>query len=622
MNGVRPIRSPLQSRTVRGLVMSTDPGGICLRSPSSRDVPVLRHVTYTTCAEQTMFVMVLTVNVVLVDRMLSKGGGTLVSRRASVRRVGLLLVMLAGLVAWSNVPALASLPNTSNPTLHLDRTIRTTPFVGSSVSMKDGEGSAYVPRDNSLWLAGDNGRSIFEVNLATGVLKREITRTAFESAPKFGGGPAAGPNRSADMESMSYDDVNDALYVFSGNCCTSTVLPTVFRLLRDGSGKFQVDSYQALPTSSDFTASAWNRADGTVWVGKGRDIRTYNYVTNGLGPIVHVANLTGILGLGFSDDGADLFAVTNQQRLVRVRWATRTIVPGWNFDLRPSGVRDSRAVDLIGDQFYVLDGYDGRSSGDPLKYAVFVYSVTGPPATAPTAHFTASPNTGNAPLTVNFADTSTGDPTPSPSWAFGDGGTSASPTPSHTYTSPGTFTVILTATNTAGSDTEQATITVGDAPPPPSNLVGNPGFDINTSGWGTTTSGSGVTLTRTTPGRNGSSGAALVANGTATNQRCALNDQPNWVTTTTAGPYTASIWVRGNSAGAVFRLVLKEMNGTAEVGSKSVERPLTTDWQLYTVSITPTAPGTSTLDLWGIMPPAYGAPGTCFVADDASIVKS
>jgi PKD repeat protein len=546
-----------------------------------------------------------------------------VSRRATVRRAGLLLVMLVGLVAWSNLPALAALPNTSNPTLHLDRTIRTTPFAGTSVSMKDGEGSAYVPRNDSLWLAGDNGRSIFEVNPTTGVLKREITRSAFENAPRFGGGPAAGPNRSADMESMAYNDVNDILYVFSGNCCDSTVLPTVFRLMRDGSGTFQVESYQALASSSDFTASAWNRGDGNVWVGKGRDLRTYNYVTNSTGPIVRVPNLSGIYGLTFSGDGADMFAVTSLKTLVRVKWATKTIVPGWTFNLQPSGVRDSRAVELIADHFYVLDGYDGRSSGDPLKYAVFVYSVLGPAPTAPTAHFTTSTTSGTAPLTVDFTDTSTGDPTPSPSWDFGDESpVSTSSTPSHTYMTAGVYTVVLTATNTAGSDTEQATITVGDPPPPPSNLIGNPGFETDTSGWGTATSGSAVTLTRTTPGRNGSSGAALVANGGTTFQRCALNDQPNWVTTTSAGVYTASIWVRGDTAGAVFRLVLKEFNGTTEIGSKSVERPLTTDWQQYTVSLTPTAPGTSTLDLWGIMPPAYGAPGTCFVADDASLLKS
>jgi len=579
-------------------------------------------LTYATCAEGTMPLCVPALSLGAVDRMLSEGGGALVGRRATVRRAGLLFAMLVGLIASSILPALAALPNTSNPTLHLDRTIRTTPFVGTTVSMKDGEGSAYVPRDDSLWLAGDNGRSVFEVNPTTGALKREITRTAFENAPRFGGGPVAGPNRSPDMESMAYDDANDILYVFSGNCCNSTVLPTVFRLTRDGSGTFQVESYQPLSSSSDFTASAWNRADGMVWVGKGRDLRTYTYTTNTTGPVVRVPNLTGILGLDFSDTGADLFAVNSTQRLIRVNWVTRAIVTGWNFDLKPSGVRDSRAVALIGDQFFVLDGYDGRSSGDPLKYAVFVYSVLGAAPTAPTAHFTTSTTSGTAPLTVNFTDTSTGDPTPTPSWNFGDNSpVDTTSAPSHTYTTAGVYTVVLTATNTAGSDTEQATITVGDPPPPPSNLIGNPGFETDTSGWGTATSGSAVTLTRTTPGRT-DSGAALVSNGGTTFQRCALNDQPNWVTTTSAGVYTASIWVRGDTAGAVFRLVLKEFNGTTEIGSKSVERPLTTDWQLYTISLTPTAPGTSTLDFWGLIPPAYGAPGTCFVADDASLVKS
>ena len=46
-------------------------------------------------------------------------------------------------------------------------------------------------------------------------------------------------------------------------------------------------------------------------------------------------------------------------------------------DLRPDRlqVKDSRAVELINDQFYVLDGYDGRSSGDPFRHAVFVFDV-------------------------------------------------------------------------------------------------------------------------------------------------------------------------------------------------------------------------------------------------------
>ena len=48
-------------------------------------------------------------------------------------------------------------------------------------------------------------------------------------------------------------------------------------------------------------------------------------------------------------------------------------------DVRPHAVRpeDSRAVERVGNQFYVLDGYDQRSSNDPLKYGVFVLNING-----------------------------------------------------------------------------------------------------------------------------------------------------------------------------------------------------------------------------------------------------
>jgi PKD repeat protein len=113
---------------------------------------------------------------------------------------------------------------------------------------------------------------------------------------------------------------------------------------------------------------------------------------------------------------------------------------------------DTRAVELINNQFYVLDGYDSRSSSDPLKYAVYVFDVVGSGTPAPTASFTGSPTSGAAPLTVDFTDTSTGSPS-GWSWNFGDGGTSTLQNPSHTYTSASTYSVSLTATNSGGSNT-------------------------------------------------------------------------------------------------------------------------------------------------------------------------
>ena len=79
-------------------------------------------------------------------------------------------------------------------------------------------------------------------------------------------------------------------------------------------------------------------------------------------------------------------------------------------------------------------------------------SLSGSPPSAPVAHFSGTPTSGVAPLTVAFSDSSTGSPT-SWSWTFGDGGTSTTRNPSHTYAAAGTYTVSLTVANSAGSNT-------------------------------------------------------------------------------------------------------------------------------------------------------------------------
>jgi PKD repeat protein len=542
------------------------------------------------------------------------------------RRVGFVLLSALGVLLSSALPASASLPDTSTPTLSLDRTIQTTPFVNSTTSMRDGEGSAYVPgEDNSLWLTEDHDNFIFEVDPG-GDLKRVITNTAFQNAPLAGGGPVAGPNRTDDFEAMAYDAANDWLFLFSGPCCTSSNLPTAFRLMRDVNGDFQVESYQPLASTADYTAAAWNPADGQLYVGHATSIHSYDYVSNTPGTPFSVPNLSGVLGFAFSaptdTGGTDLFVTTNSEKLRRVDWATKTLVPGWTFDLLPFEVFDSRAVELINDQFYVFDGYDARPAG-PLRFAVFVFDVTGPAPVSPVASFTASPTSGDAPLTVNFTDTSTGSPT-SWAWDFENDGTtdSTAQNPSHIYNAVGSYVVTLTVNNSVGppDTSDPQTITVNE-PQPPTNLVGNPGFESGLSGWGTTGSGNGVTFAQVSPGRTGTYAVRLV-NGATGKRKCVLNDTPNWVTTTSAGTYAASIWVRGDLAGALIKINIKEMNGSSVVKSRVGNYTLSTSWRQITVSHAPLSPGSTSLDLQVFLPKAQAPPGTCFYADDASILKS
>ena len=72
--------------------------------------------------------------------------------------------------------------------------------------------------------------------------------------------------------------------------------------------------------------------------------------------------------------------------------------------------------------------------------------------TKPVASFSASPTSGNVPLSVAFTDKSTGSPT-SWKWSFGDGTSSTQQSPTYKYSAAGNYTVTLTATNAAGSNT-------------------------------------------------------------------------------------------------------------------------------------------------------------------------
>jgi len=89
----------------------------------------------------------------------------------------------------------------------------------------------------------------------------------------------------------------------------------------------------------------------------------------------------------------------------------------------------------------------------------------------PTVWISATPTSGNLPLTVTFSSAGTFDPvstTLSFEWAFGDGITSTNPSPTHIYTSAGsyTYTAVLTVTNIQdASSRDSLDISIGNRPP-------------------------------------------------------------------------------------------------------------------------------------------------------------
>ena len=367
------------------------------------------------------------------------------------------LTVSDGLITVSSTVTISSgVAPIGDPTLVLNRLIETAPFVGSSVSVRDNEGSAYVPADNSLWIVSDNDSAAFEIDPDTGVLRRTITQSTFANAQQFGGGPVAGNIRSDDFESVAYDAAADELFMFSGS---STAQPTVFRLSRDGTGQFQVDSWQPLANSASYTASGWRSTDGKLYVVQSRTFATYDYVTNTVGTGFEVAGIRPY-GIDFADDG-DLLAVTTNERLIRADFETARDPSG--MESRPDAIRRAGQSGRRSDReptVRLRRVRQPRVSDDPKEHAVFVFDVSyGFESIAPTASFTTSASSGAAPLTVTFTDTSTGTPG-SASWDFGDGLGSSVSNPSHVFTSAGDFTVTLTVTNDAGTDSASTVVSV------------------------------------------------------------------------------------------------------------------------------------------------------------------
>ena len=166
-----------------------------------------------------------------------------------------------------------------------------------------------------------------------------------------------------------------------------------------------------------------------------------------------------------------------------------------------------------------------------------------------------------------------------------------------------------TVTGTNGGKTSTASLAI--------NLVRNPGFETDTSGWNTSGSGANITLTRVAGGHSGGWAAQLTNTGSTTATYATLQDSPNWVGTTSAGTYTGTLWVRGDTAGAILKLKIQEYSGSTLLGSASSQITLSTSWQQVTVVYAIKGPG-STLDFQAYV--SNPAPGAVFYADDASII--
>ena len=134
----------------------------------------------------------------------------------------------------------------------------------------------------------------------------------------------------------------------------------------------------------------------------------------------------------------------------------------WDIDNDTTGLTWLPYQNITSILLYAAENHVGKEPTLTIRYSVPADPVR------PVADFTANPRTGNGPLSVIFADTSSNSPT-SWSWAYKNatvGWTQFATTqnPSFVFAS-GTYDVNLTATNVGGSDDEIKTafITVSGA---------------------------------------------------------------------------------------------------------------------------------------------------------------
>jgi len=196
-----------------------------------------------------------------------------------------------------------------------------------------------------------------------------------------------------------------------------------------------------------------------------------------------------------------------------------------------------------------------------------------------------------------------------------DGGAFAPCTSPISYTnlSIGAHTFQVAATdgsNNVDASPAEGSWTVVEAS---SELVGNQGFEVDTSGWKADAAAN--TLSRVAGGHSG--GWAAEVSNTQAGGNCGLDDKPSWVTLTQNGTYAVSIWARSDTPGLTLKLRVREYVGGAKQGTATESMELTSSWRQVSIAYTPVAPGTSSLDVDAFT--SNSPVGLCFQADDASI---
>ncbi len=203
------------------------------------------------------------------------------------------------------------------------------------------------------------------------------------------------------------------------------------------------------------------------------------YLAGPFNPRIQVFSTTGTFVRSFAVQGAEVSVVPLGVALLSSGnlLVTTANMRGWSTGegavhiYTPTGTLLSaiNPATAIGAPGFIL--FDGAEGPDGRLYVTDYYAcrvlvLKQKPYAGPTAGFIAYPETGRAPLTIQFQDTSVG--AESWTWVFGDGMYSSERNPVHVYARPGTYTVSLLVSDGSGRSSSKVgkdLIRVAAAPP-------------------------------------------------------------------------------------------------------------------------------------------------------------
>jgi PKD repeat protein len=224
-----------------------------------------------------------------------------------------------------------------------------------------------------------------------------------------------------------------------------------------GTDTYGLNSYNA---SLDVAASP---GDPGMWLEKNAGVRVisdYRKTLHFINPTqaVYTLNGTNITnGVNFNFlNVADLPPIVGN---ITVRWYYNSTMPV------------ATEIGEANPSFWMSPDAFNASASPFLPNITVTY--TAPPA--PVANFTANVTSGDAPLTVQFTNTSTGYELYNPTWVFGDGSVMVvnQETPIHTFDNPGMYDVSLTIINPGGSNATTKTAFITVMAPPVVNITAN-----------------------------------------------------------------------------------------------------------------------------------------------------